>query len=292
MKVRFVYIILTISIVVCFAARSNATYTESEIALATDYAMSGLHEEAKQVLIPLLHDSLEVNLDPRIRYILGSICLFEEENIGCADYHWNRVLIETPNAPVADAIRDIKRAHDFFHSATIRRWTEDILFDDEVSTFFRFWTYKPPDWKMKWDDLKDARVALGYLGILLTRHPQDDKRAHLLWYKFLLHAGYNEEGFGYMHRPQVKEYNKENRHLLVCEAISDSLHQIPTTEDYYVRTQFLMGVMTSGSKFLSSKLKVNKKSAKYFEQVIECTEGQITNPYRIFASMWLREYNK
>ena len=53
-----------------------------------------------------------------------------------------------------------------------------------------------------------------------------------------------------------------------------------------------MGIMTSGTRFLSSKIKLKKEATIFFKNVLAATEGDITNPYRIFASIWLGDYYK
>ena len=54
-----------------------------------------------------------------------------------------------------------------------------------------------------------------------------------------------------------------------------------------VQAYYLWAVKRSGSKILSGKVKVNKYSKPYFEKVIELTENNQNNIYRIFSQHWL-----
>jgi len=48
--------------------------------------------------------------------------------------------------------------------------------------------------------------------------------------------------------------------------------------------------LKSGSKFLSSDIKLKKEAVPFFENVLEATKDDLTNPYKIFSSLWLSEY--
>lgn len=179
--------------------------TNQKIQMAIDYAKSGLREDAKKMLINLIYEQRDGNKIANIRFALGSIC-FEEENYDCSNYHWSKVLLEYPNSAEAQAIQDILSNYEFFSSIIVHGMSQDFAFLQELQTSRRFWTYKPLDYKMDWKALKDSALALAYLNSLLEKYSGDDtKRAILLFDKFLIFAGCNEEGLG-MNDRQTSDY--------------------------------------------------------------------------------------
>ena len=56
-----------------------------------------------------------------------------------------------------------------------------------------------------------------------------------------------------------------------------------------VQVYYLWGVKKSGSKLFSGRVKVNKDSKPLFKKVIELTENNPNNIYRIFSEHWLNQ---
>lgn len=274
-----------------FVASSVSSSTSDEINKAIDYAKSGLVEEAKTRLIDLSYEETDSTYHPRIWYVLGSIC-FEQENYDGAYFHWGKVQKLAPNSPEADAIRDIKASHEFFATSWSEKTVADLQFINEWQMSRRLWSYEAADWKMNWNEIQDIALAQDFLDVLLGKYTTGDKRALLLFDKFLIFAGYNSDKFGFSHMSITDAENRPTRDslLAVCEAISDTLHLIDGANFLYVRSQFLLGILNSPAAFLSSKLRLNNMSVPYFENVMAATSGEMANPYRIFASLWLRDY--
>lgn len=145
---------------------------------------------------------------------------------------------------------------------------------------------------MNWRDVKDVRLAMQYIDILLERYDDPAKRVILLYDKFLMLIGCCEEDYGMMNVPDRYGQMDGSRYLKRSKAVSDSLADIQGGELYYIKSQFLLGIIHSGTKFLSSKIKLKEGATIYFKNVLAATEGDITNPYRLFASIWLGDYYK
>jgi hypothetical protein len=286
---------ITLLIVLFIAGMSfsaDTTYTEGQISFALDYAMSGLTKEAKETLVPLLHDDRDTNFNSKVRYFIGSICFFLEEDTTCSEYYWRRILDDEPNGPEADAVRGFLRNREFLASQAAMATEEDWRFTDDLRTARKFWSYKTPDYKINPEDLLDEDLAMDYYDMLLARYQNPRKRAILLFDKFFTLAGFNNDGYGFLKYKGAKypqEIRKKQYYWAACNSISDSLKDILGANDYYVHSQFLLGVLSSGTKFLSSAIKLNDESAKYFESVMKSTEGDDTSLFRIFAAVWLKK---
>jgi len=182
---------LLVIIIICPLTLSSQIIvdTEKEIQISLDYARSGLVEDGKKNLISLLHDELDNNLNSKIRYTLGTICFYENDT-DCLSYHWGIVLRDSPNSPEAVAIKEINNTFDFFLHVSQQKWHDDFNFANELETSRRFWTYIQPDYKMKWESIKDPYIALEYLKNLSIKYENDSqKRAMLLFDKFRIYSG-------------------------------------------------------------------------------------------------------
>ena len=174
----------------------------------------------------------------------------------------------------------------------------NYLFEREYETTFRLWSFDPPDWHMNWKDIEDISAALRYINSLLKKYENDSpKRAALLYEKFMILAGYNLNGFGL--RNGQTEYidvgNDTTLHkipmLNACEALSDSLGQIEGGQRYYyVKSQFLLGILISDVDKGKGTVQVNVRSAKYFRNVLAATANTIADPFQIFSATWLKRY--
>lgn len=294
------FILLFIMVLTTGIAAQGLNDTEKQINIAADLAKSGLQEKAKTTLIPLLHDGIDTLLDSRIRFLLGAIC-FEEQNLKCWAYHWRIIIEEYPNSEEATIAKEVDAIWSFTDQALIESGIKDLEFRQALDISRKFWTYRPPDWKMRWDDVKDIELALQYIDILLERYDDPEKRAVLFYDKFLIMFGCNEANYGLNHieLPPSKYHNEYEQRIRYyrqlrdsCVSLSDSLLELSSLNIYYVKTQFLLGILNSGTKFLSSKIKLKAEATIYFKNILAATEGEITNPYRLFASIWLGEYYK
>lgn len=282
MRTYFVCVLATV--LGSSAVGAADTDTKAQISKAIDYARSGLTDDAKKLLIPLLHDEKDREFDPQVRFVLGATCLYQEQDETCGTYHWIKVLRESPYSEAAGAIRDIFATYGFVNFLRTEAAYEDWAFQSRLITSRQLWSYIQPDWKMK----RDVELAVKYLDGLLASYTHDkDKTAVLLYDKFLIIAGYNGDEDGLVHATDGTR--KHKRLLAQCQEISDTLGKLGARH-YYIRSQFLLGVEMSRSKLIGDDVKVVSASAPFFENVVRETQGDITSPYGIFASTWLQEY--
>jgi hypothetical protein len=290
------YFSVLLSIFIIFSNLSKAqstTSTQNQISIAIDYAKSGLSEKGKEILLPLMYDGIDDSLNAKIRYSLGVIC-FDEQDYNCVRYHWQRIILDYPNSPEAEIIKEIVSISKFLWDSASIATAFDFQFEHEYRTSRLFWSIDSPDYKMNEKELRNPQLALEYIQFLINKYPDDNrKKAILLYDKFLIYAGYNNEGFGFKNvnpQPDLSDKKEKKEFYEKCMAISDSLALIDKSGDYYIDSQFLLGLMASSKRFLSAEIKVNTESAKFFENVMNATKGQNTNLYRIFASLWLKKY--
>ena len=59
---------------------------------------------------------------------------------------------------------------------------------------------------------------------------------------------------------------------------------------YYILTQFRLGLEEAKVRRLTGAVKLRKGSVEFFENVMRATRGEITNPYRIYSYLWLRDF--
>lgn len=230
----FLPLILVLSL---FSGASGVTPEElsDQIEMAIDYSKTGLTEEAKRILIPLLYEPEAQASIPELRYLLGAICFFDEQDGDCGLYHWNILIADHPNAEEAEAVKAILHTRSFFASELMNNVQEDYVFIDELALSRRFWIYKSPDWKMKWDDIESVELALAYIDSMVIKYSSPMKKA-VLWYdKFLILTGFNSNGYGYLNtkdKSSVSRLDKEKNEILIRET-TDSLRNCSGCGEYY-----------------------------------------------------------
>jgi hypothetical protein len=280
-----------------------------------DLAYSGLFDESKIELINALHNEEFKDFEPPIRFALGQIC-YEQELLEGAKYQWGIIVNEFPDSEEAHTIKNLYNVLD---------WVADKLIVDQVFweqyEFSKiFWHSTTPDLKMDIKELYDPVMALKYLEELEKRYEQGSKKALILYDIFLLVMGYNNDKFGFHNlsgfsfkadNPITAYYIdilNENSDVIgdvasnrewikyylfkKSESISDKFNKIEGGYHYYVGTQFLLAVSRSGTQFLSSKIRLKPESKPYLQKVMDATEGDETNIYRLFALKWLSELEK
>ena len=141
--------------------------------------------------------------------------------------------------------------------------------------------------------MQDGETAVRFYQQLIEKYDDPNKKFNFLSSLFLLYAGYNGSDFGYKNSIEYekaaisdKASEKEIIEILSqMESYVDGENDINFTT--LVQFYYLWGVRRSNSKIFSGKVKVNKKSKPFFEKVIELTENNKNNIYRIFSEHWL-----
>jgi hypothetical protein len=286
-----------------------------------DLSFSGLGQDAKKTLIDAIYDSSNNGYESALRFALGEICYDLKEYEG-AKYQWNIIYAKYPQSEETEAIKIIFSEMNW----NFEDWVTDQQFSHEYELSTLFWNSLRPEPRMNPTELIDPIMAVGYLQELYNRYPDESKRAIILYDLFQLFMGYNDNGFGYFHateggndgpsmiyfkaiktsrgeladlslnlskdvNDQMANFQKNAKvmFLSMANSISDSLNKLSIGKPYYIRTQFLIGVSFCGVRLFSSKLKVNKEALPYFQHVIDATNGEETNLYRLFALKWLSE---
>jgi len=262
--------------------------TGQQQALAYDYAMSGMAEEAKKILIPLLHDGIDEEADPDIRLILATTCLFLEENETCTAHHWDRITADAPNSAAADQVRQMRPLL-YFNLEELPWLTHrDALYRVEIETARKLWSFKAPSWWISWKQVDSAKFALQFLAHLEDKYEDEpDKLADILYQRFLIELGFNSHKYGLLSEP-----SNERELYKKPDEISERFLSIPGAEFLYVQTQFMLGIAHAEGKYTGRVMHLSEESLPYFERVLDATEGQITDPFRIFSLIWMKQYDE
>jgi len=282
-----------------------------------DLYNSGLINDAKSLLINAIYDPSFKSDETSLRFALGRICFDLREYQG-AIYQWNLILSIYPNSVEAEDIRIIWDVMDWSNDSI---WS-DYNFDRQLNLSRLFWTPKQPQLHMDSTLLIDPIIALEYLNALYEKNIEDSKRVQILYDQFFLLMGYNRNYFGFSYVSASKDaynwgfstiyYNKiknnEIRPLLVSDdrltnllesknlkefyfnyaaIIADTLRGFKSGLPYYIRSQYLLGLASGGATTPLIDNRLNSKATPYFQNVINATEGDDTNPYRIFAKKWI-----
>jgi hypothetical protein len=300
--------------------KGEPTKTEGLVLKCYDLALSGLDKEAKKLIIEEIYDSTKKSEEPYLRFALGQICYELEEYEG-AKYQWNIVYSKFPYSEEAEAVKIIFSALEW----SFENWEMDQKFRQEYELSNLFWSRTKPDLRINLEELLDPVLALNYLQELYKRYSDETKRAILLYDQFMLIMGYNQNDLGYHNMgfvgndqdswdtstdfyKEIKagkykvfllsddfvekliERNKPREfYFSWASALSDSLNTLGCGRPYYVKTQFLLGISKCGSKIFSNKIKVKAEAKPFFQNIINATESDETNIYRLFAIKWLSE---
>ena len=182
----------------------------------------------------------------------------------------------------------IKEKEDIFTSEI-----ENIEFKTELEHGLLFWTPITTNEKLFWGDLKEPLTAMKYYSELLSKYEEPNKQFKILYFRFRLLGGFNQDNFGYKNSQSGQlaqnTYRSESQQLL--EKL-ETLVKDKNDPNYglLIQANYLWALKLSDSK-LFGRVKINRFSKEYFNKVISLTDHQPTNIYRKFSQHWLKVVN-
>lgn len=265
---------------------------QEKINKAKDYYAISLFAESKKLLVELLYSEEGKRYEAEIRYHMG-IASYYEENYNSALNQWNQII---KKYPTNQRSKEVSRTF----AGNFRKFSEDELIRDEnfeysqdYKTAKLFWKSIPLDQKLFFGDLQNVETAVKFYEELIIKYDDPNKKFNFLSHLFLLYSGYNGSDFGYKNftesgRDYMSDKDSEKKVIDILSQMESYVNgENDTNFSLLVQCYYLWGVRRSNSKIFSGKVKVNKKSKPYFEKVIELTENNKNNIYRIFSQHWL-----
>ena len=265
---------------------------------AKDYYDVSLFDDSKSILLKLLHSNEGKPFEAEIRYHLGLACWYSD-NYSDAKIQWNKVITKFPtnkrsqelNRVFSNLTQSIDSTHYFRE--------EEFEYGNDLQTGFLLWSPTYVNKKLLWSELKDAGRATTYYWGLIEKYDDPKKKFQFLYYLFLLESGYNSNHYGYGTAPlgsgpQTIDSRKRHHLISMHNLLREMKAQI-TDESIdpnfstLVQAYYVAGVKVSGSSFLMGSVKVNEDSKFFFEKVIEFTNDNEHNIYRIFSQHWLKK---
>lgn len=298
---------------------------DDAVAVSRIYRDSRLFEQAKEVLIESFSRNPNGPGMDRIYYELGVI-LFLEGQLQAAIAQWGQLADWYPDSPyvitVSEILKEVSLRLDLRASDTF----SDILFQEQLQFSIKLWNFTGIDQKTDWSDIENPWRAYQFYDQMLQRYQDEDKRLHVLYVKFLLVSGHNQDDFGYRHADSLNDSHKafytaktgeeldpgsrstsfmndskprevaesklKSRLMADCERLLQEMEELDPGSWQVVDAYFRMGVITSGSSFWSGDLKVNEVSYRYFEKVLALLPPTSLSYRRVFAAFWLSEYDE
>jgi hypothetical protein len=224
---------------------------------------------------------VDTRLDARIRFVLGHICLDIIGDDRCAEYHWYSLLTQYQDTPEAKGVRRLLSRSWSLSEKLQSGYSDDWTSNNELEISRSLWEFTPPPLSYKLDRSEGIDLAVRYLNEMLQVYDGEWQQAIILYDKFMMWAGFSTAGVGYW--PYGGSEN-----LDTCQAISEELREL--SREHYVQTQFLLGLMTSGTLDVKLNLDLKEKSIKFFENILEMTEDDQGSFYRFLARIWLIRY--
>jgi len=281
----------------------SSTYSQSQdkippdiqqkINKAKDYYDISLFAESKKILVELLYSEEGKKYEAEIRYHMG-IASYYEENYNSAFNQWNQIIKKYPTSEISKGINRIISSNFRQFSETDAIRDENFEYSEDFKTAMLFWKPIPLNKKLFFGDLQNRENAVKFYEELIKKYDDPSKKFNFLSHLFLLYSGYNGSYYGYRNGTYEKTGNNisdKDSEKKVIEILSQMESYISGVNDTnfstLVQTYYLWGVRRSNSKIFSGKVKVNKHSKPYFEKVIELTENNRNNIYRIFSEHWL-----
>ena len=289
---RLLILTLFISYVIHGQVPQQTSY-QIELQKSIDYYSVSLFNKAKENLIQLLYSGIDSVDEAEIRYHLG-LCSYYEGKKNSAIQQWEKMASKYPNHQRSKEVRNfvqsyIKEKEDIFNSEI-----ENIEFIAELEHGLRFWTPIAANEKLFWGDLKEPLTALKYYSELFSKYEEPNKQFKILYFRFRLLGGFNQDNFGYKNSPKSGQlaqntYRSESQQLL--EKL-ETLVKDKNDPNYglLIQANYLWALKLSDSK-LFGRVKTNGFSKEYFNKVISLTDHQPTNIYRTFSQHWLKVAN-
>jgi tetratricopeptide (TPR) repeat protein len=281
-----------------------------------------MYDEAKNILVNALSDTTYASCRDEVRFELG-VALFAEGKLDLAATQWNKLLRDHPGSSYAQQVRSLLDVVGDRMSTAYAKYGYDLVFDGTLDLAQQMWTFRRPDYKIRWDELRDPVRALAFYEALLLKFPEPQKKALVHYCQFLLVAGFNDDGFGYQHRGKSSSAHKtyyeaitgkkwegeivsvgqgttgravsngpssaeiETAFRAECDRLLKAMSDDMAPEYMLADANFLMGVVTSGSTFWGNRVRVSETSRPYFEEVMRLTINSPVNTRRVFAALWL-----
>jgi|TARA_B100001964_G_C14188036_1_gene579616 hypothetical protein len=279
---------------------------QEKIDAARDYYSVSLFENAKRILVEQLRTDEGKEHEDEIRFHLGVASWYQSKHYLMSDStravaynrdalgQWRIVIKKFPLSERTKELNRYFRNIDDTGYENSLMGQEQVGFNSEIEHSLRFWNPTFPDYKLQRELVEDPREALKYYDKLLNQYDDPEKKFRILYLKYLLVAGYNTDEFGYKfdlaHKfPNVVNTTRQN----VQSILKEMEELISGPEDIYfqrlVEVYYLTGIAASKDAFLSKKLKIKKEDKHNLEKVLELTEDDETNIYRLFAELWLGE---
>jgi len=267
---------------------------KEEIDKGIDHYNLALYEDSKRIFLDILYSDEGKKYEAEIRFHIG-LALFYEEKPELAFIQWKQIIKKYPTSERAKLLNRYisNRFREFSEDETIR--DEDFAFSQDDKTGRLFWKSIPLNAKFFFDDLQDGETAVKFYEGLIKKYDDPNKKLNFLYYLFLIYAGYNGSYYGYENTDTEsgeKNISDKDSEKKVIEILSQMENFVASENDpnhsILVQCYYLWGVRKSGSKLFSGRVRVNKHSKPYFEKVIELTENEQNNIYRIFSQHWLK----
>ena len=255
---------------------------------AKDYYDVSLFDDSKSILLKLLHSNEGKPFEAEIRYHLGLACYYSN-NAADARIQWKKVISKYPtNVRARELNRVFSNFTETIDSTNFFR-EEEFEYSTDLGTARLFWTPTYINAKLFWSELKDAKKAVAFYKGLVKKYDDPKKKFQILFYSFLITAGYNSNDYGFKNQNAL-----DYKHNHDVKGLINRMEKLITDEDdpnygQLVQVYYLWGVKKSGSKLFSGRVKVNKDSKPLFKKVIELTENNPNNIYRIFSEHWLNK---
>lgn len=269
---------------------------QKTITQAKDYYDVSLFEEAKTILLELLYSDEGKDYEAEIRYHLGLACHYSN-NVSDARIQWNQVISKYPKHPRARELNRIFSNYTHVEDSVNFMREEEFEYDSDLKTGMLFWTPTYMDKKLLWDKLKDAGKAVLFYKSLAEKYDDPSKKFAFLYRIFLLEAGINSNFYGYGNRG-LKYTEKQNQFLnkgsimTIRNTLGSMENQISDEnidQNYplLIQAYYMAGVRLSNTTIFSGEVRPNDNSRPFFEKVIQLTENNKNNIYRIFTEEWL-----
>jgi tetratricopeptide (TPR) repeat protein len=275
---------------------------------AKDYYDVSLFDESKSMLLKLLHSNEGKPFEAEIRYHLGLACWYSKD-ISDARIQWSKVIKKFPTNQRSKELNRVfsNLAHSFDSTNYFRE--EEFEYNSDLRTGFLFWSPTYINKKLLWGKLKDASRAKGYYQGLVKKYDDPKKKFQILYYLFLIEAGYNLNNYGYNNFPVssgggtgITNFGEKNTPLnnnsfVAMKLLLNEMETQITTDildpnlNTLILAYYIAGVKVSGSSFLGI-VKPDENSIPLFNKVIELTKNNENNIYRIFSQHWLNNKKK
>ena len=294
-KNRLIILLLIINSFLWGQISSKSSY-DIELQKAIDYYSVNLIDKAKANLIELLYSGVESADEAEIRYHLG-LCSYFQGDKQSAINQWEKMGKKYPSHRRTDQVREFVQTYIAEKEQLFDYNLEIIQFNSELRHSLWFWTPINPNEKFYGGELKEPGMAYKYYSELFNKYDDPEKKFLILYYKFRLLSGYNNDNYGYKNEVKLNNPREElvqNVYKNECQDILNSLEQLildidnPNIKNKLIESNYLWALKLSDSKLFSTNVKVNQESEIYFNKVINLTSDNTTNIYRTFSKHWLK----